>query len=52
MSETKLKELQREIARLKEIDRQISERVDKEECDELQIPCSKDLDYEFQYQSE
>ena len=30
MSETRLKELQREIARLKEIDRQISERVDKE----------------------
>jgi|TARA_B100001059_G_C17408268_1_gene367180 hypothetical protein len=52
MSETKLKELQREIARLKEIDRQISERVDKEADDEIVVECSLDLDYEFQYQSE
>jgi len=52
MSETRLKELQTEIARLKELDRQISERVDKEADDEIIVECSLDLDYEFQYQSE
>jgi len=56
MSKTRLKELQAEIARLEEIDNKITKRVADEfdaiECDELQIPCSKDLDYEFQQQSE
>ena len=52
MTETRFKELQTEIARLKELDRQISERVDKEADDEIIVECSLDLDYEFQYQSE
>ena len=52
MTETRLKELQTEIARLRELDRQISERVNKEADDEIVVECSLDLDYEFQYQSE
>jgi len=52
MTELRLKELQTEIARLRELDRQISERVDKEADDEIVVECSLDLDYEFQYQSE
>ena len=51
MSEKRLKELQDEIARLKEIDRQISERVDKEADDSIVIECSADLDYEFANES-
>ena len=52
MTELRLKELQTEIARLRELDRQISERVNKEADDEIVVECSLDLDYEFQYQSE
>jgi len=52
MTELRLKELQTEIARLRELDRQISERVDKEADDEIVVECSLDLDYEFQYQNE
>jgi len=52
MSEKRLKELQDEIARLKEIDRQISERVDKEADDSIEIECSLALDYSMQYESE
>ena len=56
MTETRLKELQTEIARLQEIDNKITERVadefDAMECDELQIPCSKDLDMEWANESE
>ena len=47
MSKTRLKELLNEIARLEKIDNVITKRITKEldamECDELQIPCSKDL---------
>jgi hypothetical protein len=47
MSETRLKELLNEIARLEKIDNAITKRITEEldamECDELQIPCSKDL---------
>ena len=52
MSEKRLKELQDEIARLKEIDRQISERIDKESDDSIEIECSLALDYSMQYESE
>ena len=51
-SETRLKELQDEIARLREIDRQISERVDREADDSIVIECSADLDLAMQYESE
>ena len=47
MSETRLKELLNEIVRLEKIDnvttKRITEELDAMECDELQIPCSKDL---------
>ena len=47
MSETRLKELLNEIARLEKIDNAITKRITEEldamECDKLQIPCSKDL---------
>tara|TARA_R110001583_G_scaffold49273_2_gene154242 strand:+ start:235 stop:414 length:180 start_codon:yes stop_codon:yes gene_type:complete len=56
MTETRLKELQTEIARLQEIDNKITEKIADEfdaiECDELQIPCSKDLDMEWANESE
>ena len=56
MTETRLKELQTEIARLEQIDNAITERVadefDAVECDELQIPCSKDLDMQMANESE
>jgi|TARA_R110001632_G_scaffold48000_1_gene121190 hypothetical protein len=56
MTETRLKELQTEIARLQEIDNKITEKIadefDAMECDELQIPCSKDLDMEWANESE
>jgi len=73
MTETRLKELQTEIARLQEIDNKITERVNVEfsqsdesliarhktklssefsKCDEIQIPCSKDLDMEWANESE
>ena len=56
MTESRLTELQTEIARLEKLDRETSERVANEldamECDELQIPCSKDLDMEWANESE
>ena len=56
MTETRLKESQTEIARLQEIDNKITEKIadefDAMECDELQIPCSKDLDMEWANESE
>ena len=56
MTETRLKELQTEIARLQEIDNKITKKVADEfdaiESDELQIPCSKDLDMEWANESE
>mgnify|MGYP001481765280 CR=1 FL=1 len=56
MTKSRLTELQTEIARLEKLDRETSERVANEldamECDELQIPCSKDLDMEWANESE
>ena len=56
MTKSRLTELQTEIARLQEIDNKITERVANEldaiECDELQIPCSKDLDMQMANESE
>ena len=52
MDKKRLKKLQDEIARLKEIDRKISERVDKEADDSIVIECSADLDLAMQYESE
>ena len=56
MTKSRLTELQTEIARLQKLDRETSERVANEldamECDELQIPCSKDLDMEWANESE
>ena len=52
MDRIKLEESLKEIARLKEIDRQISERVDKEADDSIVIECSADLDLAMQYESE
>jgi len=80
MTETRLKELQTEIAKLEKLDNKITERVAAEfdaieeaefsqsdesliarhktklssefsKCDELQIPCSKDLDMEWANES-
>ena len=56
MTKSRLTELQTEIARLEKLDRETSERVANEldamECDELQIPCCKDLDMEWANESE
>jgi len=56
MTKSRLTELQTEIARLQEIDNKITEKIadefDAMECDELQIPCSKDLDMEWANESE
>ena len=56
MTKERFQELQTEIARLEKLDRETSERVANEldamECDELQIPCSKDLDMEWANESE
>ena len=56
MTKSRLTELQTEIARVQEIDNKITERVANEldaiECDELQIPCSKDLDMQMANESE
>ena len=53
MTELRLKEVQAEIAKLKELDKQTSERVNSEfESNEsIIIECSLALDYEFYYQS-
>ena len=63
MTELKLKELQTEIARLEKLDNKTTERINAEferisnteqkvHHSQIYIPCSLDLDYEFQYQSE
>ena len=54
MTEERFKWYQAEIARLKELDKQTSERVNNEfEANEsIVIECSLELDYEFQQQSE
>jgi len=63
MTELKLKELQTEIARLEKLDNKTTERVNAEierisnteqkvHHSQIYIPCSLDLDYEMQYQSE
>ena len=46
------KELQTEIARLREIDKKISDRVSAELDAEIEIPCSRDLDMEWANESE
>ena len=63
MTELKLKELQTEIARLEKLDNKTTERINAEferisnteqkvHHSQIYIPCSLDLDYEMQYQSE
>jgi len=63
MTKLKLKELQTEIARLEKLDNKTTERVNAEierisnteqkvHHSQIYIPCSLDLDYEMQYQSE
>jgi len=54
MTELRLKEVQAEIAKLKELDKQTSERVNNEfEANEsIVIECSLALDYSMQYESE
>ena len=63
MTELRLKELQTEIARLEELDNKTTERINAElerisnteqkvHHSQIYIPCSLDLDYEMQYQSE
>jgi len=68
MTETRLKELQTEIARLEELDTKTTNRVNNEfeedlPCDKIdsaeldnfrddKVECSLELDYEFQQQSE
>jgi hypothetical protein len=63
MTELRLKELQTEIARLEKLDNKTTERINAEferisnteqkvHHSQIYIPCSLDLDYEFQYQSE
>ena len=52
MTESRLKELQTEIARLVELDNKITERVNAEFESQIEVECSLELDYEFKYQSE
>ena len=52
MTETRLKELQTEIARLEELDNKVTNRVNNEFESQIVVECSLDLDYEFQQQSE
>ncbi len=53
MTETRLKELQTEIARLKEIDKNTSDRVRATYSikKEIKIPCSAELDNEWYNES-
>ena len=51
MTETRLKELQTEIARLEALDNKISDRVNNEFEAEIVIPCSADLDLEMYNES-
>ena len=63
MTELKLKELQTEMVRLEKLDNKTTERINAEierisnteqkvHHSQIYIPCSLDLDYEMQYQSE
>ena len=55
MTETRLKELQTEIARLKEIDNKHTEAVAAEfeaiESEKIEVPCSAELDNEWYNES-
>mgnify|MGYP003639099745 CR=1 FL=1 len=55
MTKTRLTELTNEIARLKQIDKETTERVAAEfeakELDEITIPCSAELDNEMANES-
>jgi len=52
MTESRLIELQTEIARLEALDNKITERVNNEFNDEIVVECSADLDLEFARESE
>jgi|TARA_B110000090_G_C12996505_1_gene298728 hypothetical protein len=52
MTETRLKELQTEIARLEALDTQITNSVNDEFESQIVVPCSLDLDLEFARESE
>ena len=63
MTKERFKELQTEIAKLKEIDRKTTDRVratysindkviDRMNVDEIEIPCSLELDMEWANESE
>ena len=52
MTESRLKELQTEIARLEKLDNETTERVNSEFESQIEIPCSADLDLEMQNESE
>ena len=63
MTNERFEALQREIARLKEIDKQTTDKVratyslsdwadDKKMLDEIEVPCSKELDMEWANESE
>ena len=51
MTESRLKELQTEIARLEALDNKITERVNAEFEAEIVVECSLELDYEFANES-
>jgi hypothetical protein len=51
MTNERLEALQCEIARLEELDNKITERVSVE-FEEVEIPCSKELDMEWANESE
>jgi len=52
MTKERFEALQREIERLKEIDKKTTERVSAELDAEIEIPCSRDLDMEWANESE
>ena len=52
MTESRLKELQTEIARLEKLDNEITERVNNEFESQIKVECSADLDLEMQGESE
>ena len=52
MTKTRLKELQTEIAKLKELDNKITERVAKELDEMIEVPCSLEQDMEWANESE
>ena len=52
MTETRLKELQTEIARLEAIDTKISNSINDDFDAEIKVECSLELDLEFARESE